>query len=181
MTLIKSFTRVSLVTGALLLVPLVAMQFTGEVNWTLSDFVVAGALLLSTGAALELVASRSGTVAYRVAAAGAVLTSLLLVWVNLAVGFVGSGPNPANLLCGAVPAIGLLGALAARFQPRGLVAAMVAAALAQVLVAVLGQLAWKLPVAPVEWAASAVFALLWLSWAGLFQRAAANRATHQSA
>ncbi len=39
----------------LLLIPLMAMQFTDEVNWTLSDFVVAGALLLGTVLICEFV------------------------------------------------------------------------------------------------------------------------------
>lgn len=43
--------RVALVTGLLLLVPLVAMQFTDEVRWNLADFVVAGALLFGVSAA----------------------------------------------------------------------------------------------------------------------------------
>lgn len=171
MNLTRSLTRVSLFTGPLLSVPLVAMQFTAEVDWTLSDFIIMGALLLSVGMALELVASRRGPVAYRLAAAGAVLTTLLLVWSNLAVGFIGSGPNAANLLAGAVPAVALAGAVAARFQARGMAYAMLAAALVQLLVPVLGLLVSHLEVQPQEWGISAVFAAFWLGSAWLFQRA----------
>lgn len=39
----------------LLLVPLIAMQFTKEIYWKLSDFVVAGALLLSSGLIIEFI------------------------------------------------------------------------------------------------------------------------------
>jgi predicted membrane channel-forming protein YqfA (hemolysin III family) len=39
----------------LLLIPFFAMQFTYEVNWTLSDFLVAGVLLFVTGLLIELV------------------------------------------------------------------------------------------------------------------------------
>ena len=39
----------------ILLIPLIAMQFTDEVNWNLPDFIVAGVLLLGTGLACELV------------------------------------------------------------------------------------------------------------------------------
>ncbi|MCC3158707.1 hypothetical protein LJ737_15790 [Hymenobacter sp. 15J16-1T3B] len=170
MNLTKSLTRVSLGTAALLLVPLVAMQFTAEVNWSPFDFVVMGALLFSAGFALELVASRRGTLAYRLAAAGAVLTALLQLWANLAVGFIGSGPNPANLLCGVVLVVGLAGAVVARFQPRGMAYAMLATAGLQILVPVLGLLIWHLQIAPQEWAISGVFAALWLAAAWLFQR-----------
>jgi hypothetical protein len=41
-------------TVVLLLIPLIAMQFTNEVNWTLFDFVVAG-FILGTGFICELV------------------------------------------------------------------------------------------------------------------------------
>ena len=40
----------------LLCIPLVAMQFTNEVNWTFSDFAIAGGLLLGTGLLIETVA-----------------------------------------------------------------------------------------------------------------------------
>lgn len=35
-----------LVTATLLLIPLIAMQFTEEVNWNFAYFIVAGALLM---------------------------------------------------------------------------------------------------------------------------------------
>ncbi|GAB3832485.1 hypothetical protein [Hymenobacter jeollabukensis] len=171
MNLTKSLTRVSLITGALLLVPLLAMQFTAEVNWSPFDFVVMGALLFSVGMALELVASQRGPVVYRLAAAGAILTTLLLVWSNLAVGFIGSGPNAANLLCGAVPLLALGGAFMVRFQAHGMAYAMVAAALLQLLVPVLALLVSHLEVKPQEWGISVVFAAFWLGSAWLFQRA----------
>lgn len=72
--------------AGLLLVPLVAMQFTTEVNWTLGDF-VAGALLIGVpGLAFEAVAHRTRNLAYRVGAALALVTVFLVVWVELAVG-----------------------------------------------------------------------------------------------
>ncbi|WP_165822141.1 hypothetical protein [Hymenobacter edaphi] len=171
MNLSKSLTRVSLITATLLLVPLVAMQFTAEVNWSPLDFIVMGALLFSVGLALELVASRRGPVVYRLAAAGAVLTTLLLVWSNLAVGFIGSGPNAANLLCGAVPLLALGGALMGRFQARSMAYATGAAALLQLLVPVVALLVSHIEVKPQEWGISVVFAAFWLGSAWLFQRA----------
>ena len=42
-------------TGLLLLIPLIAMQFTDQVNWSLSDFAVMGVLLISTGLICEFV------------------------------------------------------------------------------------------------------------------------------
>ena len=43
------------VVAIILLIPLIAMQFTNEVDWTPIDFVVAGVLLLGTGLIFDLV------------------------------------------------------------------------------------------------------------------------------
>ena len=47
--------RIAAWTGAalMLLLPLVAMQFTDEVNWSETDFIVAGALIGGTGLTLS--------------------------------------------------------------------------------------------------------------------------------
>lgn len=70
--------------AVLLLTPLVAMQFTDEVDWTASDFVIMGVLLLLVGLGFELAARLSSDVVYRAAFGLAVLTGFLLVWVNSA-------------------------------------------------------------------------------------------------
>ena len=53
------------------------MQFTTEVTWTLSDFVVAGVLLFGTGLTYALVARKGSTTVYRVAVGVAVLAMML--------------------------------------------------------------------------------------------------------
>ena len=68
-TAYRSAVRVALATGFILLLPLVAMQITDEVDWGLADFAVAGALLGGTGLLLELAARKPGSIAYRAAAA----------------------------------------------------------------------------------------------------------------
>jgi uncharacterized membrane protein len=123
--------RVALATALLLLVPLVAMQFTDEVRWDLADFVVAGALLFGADLTYQLLARRTDNLAYRVAVAVAVLAALVLVWANLAVGLIGSEDNPANLMYLGVLAVGIVGAVAARFQPRGMARALFAMASAR--------------------------------------------------
>ena len=70
----------------LLLIPLIAMQFTDEVNWNLFDFVVAAALLLSTGLAIDFVIRKVKSTKYRIALAIIIFTILLLIWAELAVG-----------------------------------------------------------------------------------------------
>src|ERR1700755_3413002 len=73
--------------GLLLLIPLVAMRFTDEVNWTRGDFIVAGLLLLSTGLACELALRSAKNAWFRVALCGAILGACFLLWVALATGF----------------------------------------------------------------------------------------------
>lgn len=80
----SSFSRAAFGTIGLLLIPLVAMQFTSEVNWTLSDFVVMGTMLFITGFALDQVLKRGGT--YRFAVAGIIILLFLWLWAELAVG-----------------------------------------------------------------------------------------------
>lgn len=72
--------------AALLVLPAVAMRFTGEVVWTLSDFVFAGGMLGALGVGFELVARLSATRLIRSAMAAALVVLFLLVWVELAVG-----------------------------------------------------------------------------------------------
>jgi len=69
-----------LTVGFLLLIPLVAMRFTNEVNWTLLDFTVAGFLLLSAGLSCELVMRKVNNLWYRIVLCGAILMTLVLVW-----------------------------------------------------------------------------------------------------
>ena len=81
--------------------------------------------------------------AYRFAAGLALAAAFLIVWLNVAAGLIGiEDDDPANLLYVAVLAIGLIGAIIARFQPRGLARALFATALAQALV---GAMALKYP------------------------------------
>lgn len=78
------------VTASLLAIPLVAMQFTNEVDWTLSDFVTAGVLLLSTGLAIELVIRNLKAGALRTIVLVVILLVLFLIWAELAVGIFGT-------------------------------------------------------------------------------------------
>jgi hypothetical protein len=77
-------------------------------------------------------------------AVGLTLTAaFLIVWLNAAAGLIGiEDDDPANLLYVGVLAIGIIGAIIARLQPRGLARALFATALAQ---AVVGAIALKLP------------------------------------
>ena len=86
----KNIIRIALVTVFILLIPLIAMQFTDEVVWSLADFVVMGALLFSTGLAYEFLVRKTRNTTYRVAVGVAVVVVFLLVWAELAVGIFGT-------------------------------------------------------------------------------------------
>jgi len=86
----KRLIIIVLVSVILLLIPLIAMKFTDEVNWTLSDFIIAGALLFGTGLMCELVIRKVKKINYRIAICIALLVLFLLVWAELAVGIFGT-------------------------------------------------------------------------------------------
>lgn len=74
----------------ILAIPLVAMQFTNEVDWKLFDFIVMGALLTLTGLAIELVNRTVKVSAWKIGISLVILLILLLTWAELAVGVFGT-------------------------------------------------------------------------------------------
>jgi len=165
----------AVVVALILLIPLVAMQFTEEVNWDLFDFAFMGTLLFGSALTYELIARKMSNVAYRAAVGVAVVTAVLLVWINGAVGIIGDGP--VNLMYFGVLAVGLIGALIARFRPRGMARALFATALAQFLVPVIALIIWKPDFAPgvlKVFGLNAFFVMLFVGSALLFRRASAT-------
>ena len=86
----KRLIGIILTVAILLLIPLIAMQFTDEVNWTLADFVVMGVLLLGTGLTCELVLRKVKKIEQRIGLCAVILIALLLIWMELAVGIFGT-------------------------------------------------------------------------------------------
>jgi hypothetical protein len=119
----------------MLLTPLVAMQFTEQVVWSVTDFAIFGAMLAGAGITLELAARMTRNSAYRAAVGLAVAAAFFLVWVNGAVGIIGHEGDPANLMYVGVLAVGVIGAVVARFRAPGMARALLATAVAQALVA----------------------------------------------
>ena len=137
-TTYRSVAGVALVTALILLLPLLAQW-----DWGPADFIFAGALIFGTGLTYQLVARQGGTTAYRLAVGIALAAAFLLVWMNLAVGLIGSEDNPANLMYGGVLAIGFLGAIIAELRPQGMARVLFAMALAQAVVPLIALIIWK--------------------------------------
>jgi len=72
--------------AALLLLPLVAMQFTDEVAWTGSDFVAAGVLLIGAGSLYEIAVRVTAKAAHRVLIGAVLLAAVAIIWLEGAVG-----------------------------------------------------------------------------------------------
>jgi hypothetical protein len=153
----------------LILLPPVAMQVAPEsgVQWTLSDFIFAGVLLGAVGLMIELAVRASENWSQRLGALFAVGTGFLLVWSNLAVGYIGDGSSPLNGVLLALPLMTLLAALLLRMRPRPMAALLAATAIAHGVTGAIGY-----PQDPVTGPITAVFVGLWFAAAWLFHRGA---------
>ncbi len=84
---------------------------------------------------------KTDNTAYKSAVGLALATPFLLVWIIGAVGVLGRAGDRADLMYIGVFAVGIMGAIIARFQPHGMARALFATALAQALVAVIALIA----------------------------------------
>ena len=80
----KSLTRILGIPTLILMIPFTAMQFTSEVQWDETDFIVIGVLLVTAVTAIELVIKKAGK--YRFAAIAVIVLGALWLWAELAVG-----------------------------------------------------------------------------------------------
>ena len=119
---------------------------------------------------------------YRFALALAVGAAFLLAWVSPSVGLIGADGDPANVMYAGVLAVGGIGALVSRLQPRGMVRTLAGMALAQALVAGIALFAglgrpWSGPLEIVL--SNGFFITLFLASAWLFRRAVTASTNNQ--
>jgi hypothetical protein len=158
--------------GSLLLLPPLVMEVFDPAAGDPGHFVFAAILLLAMGAAFEIALRVPAKWAYPTAIGVAVAAALINVWLNLAVGILGSEDDPANLMYAGVLAVALLGSLIVRFRPLPMAYVMTATAGVQVAAFVFALVAGLGFTGPI----TVFFAALWLTAAWLFRRAAGQAA-----
>jgi hypothetical protein len=172
----KILLRILLLPWILLAVPLMAMllKIKGWA-WGPFDFIAAWVLMSGAGFAYAWITRRTIHLAYQLATGLALATGFLLVWINGAVGLIGSEDNPANAMYGGVLLIGLIGAGLARLEPYGMAGTLFAMSLAQLLVPVIALIFWRPDFSPgvlPVFGLNAGFACLFAGSALLFRHAA---------
>jgi uncharacterized membrane protein YiaA len=152
------------------------MQFTSQVNWSISDFIIMGIILFSIGLTYELIARKSEKTVYHAAFGVALAGVFLLLWVNGTVGIIGSEDNPANLIYGAVLIAGIIGSFLSRFKSRGMARTLYVMALVQFLVPIFALIigpanaSWGEPGVVGVFVLNAFFVMLFIISALLFSR-----------
>ena len=74
----------------LLFIPLLAMQFTKEVNWDLFDFIAASVLLMGAGLAGVIILMKVRKIEFRFILLLLLIMVVVITWAELAVGIFGS-------------------------------------------------------------------------------------------
>ena len=134
--LLKSF----LFTLTILTIPLIGMLTTEEVNWDATDFIVGGIFIYVFSMLFQLAHQATENISLKVAYGLAIVATFLLVWVNLAVGLIGSKNEPFNLAYFSVIATGLIGAFISKMKLQGLRNTMIAMSLNMVIIGIIALL-----------------------------------------
>ena len=165
-----------------MLLMLINNRLSDGEGWGVGDFVFAGVVLYSALGAYDWVTSREwltrrpGHPAQRAGFGLGIAALVVLVWGNAAVGITDTDADGWYL---AVVAVGVIGALVARFRPRGMAWAMAATAVALVLAGATALVAGKIGSnnsAPEILAITAFYAILFAGSAWLFRQAAHEEA-----
>ena len=82
----KSLAIIISVTVILLLIPLIAMQLSNDVQWKTSDFLMAAILLLSAGIATDLIIRKVQKKESKIVLILAILVIIAIIFIELAVG-----------------------------------------------------------------------------------------------
>lgn len=133
--------------------------------------------------AIAYTATNNHSASYRTAVGVALAAAFILFWMIGGVGLMGTGDrHPADLMYILVPIVGIIGAISARCQPRGMARAALATALAQLFVPVIVVIA-GMNLVPISYSqlisftllVNGPFAALYVGSAWLFRKAAVKQ------
>jgi hypothetical protein len=74
----------------LLLIPLIGMAITDEINWSPFDFIIMGSLLIVLSIGINFVSNQTKNFKNRILYIGILVLIFMLIWVELAVGVFGT-------------------------------------------------------------------------------------------
>ena len=157
---------------ALLMLPALAMQMTGEVNWTAGDFVFAAILFGFIGTVVELAVRFARPGAPRIGYLIAGFTAFFTFWSNAAVGIIGD-EDSVNVFFFVMVTGAILAAMVVQFRPEAMRWIAVLLAIGQYAVGIAALR--MMPSHAVEWGFLTVFAVFWLTAAWCFNRAVIKR------
>ncbi len=83
-------TRIFYIVGLLLLIPLIAMQFTDEVNWSFFDFIIMGLMLTITSLLIRITLKKFKNSKNRIIFIPIIIIIFFLIWAELGVGIFGT-------------------------------------------------------------------------------------------
>ena len=82
--------RILYTVGILLLIPLIAMQFTNEVNWSFFDFIIMGLMLTITSLLIRITLKKFKNSKNRIIFIPIIIIIFFLIWAELGVGIFGT-------------------------------------------------------------------------------------------
>lgn len=84
--MVKRFPFIPFISLTLLFIPLIAMEFTDQVDWSVFDFLIMGVLLFSLGTGIELILRRNKNFQKRLLFIVLLILICLVIWAELAIG-----------------------------------------------------------------------------------------------
>ena len=88
--LLNMMIKILPIVGLLLLIPMIAMQLTDEVNWSFFDFIIMGVMLSITGLAIGIIIKKIKYYKYRNIFITIIVMIFLLIWAEFGVGLFGT-------------------------------------------------------------------------------------------
>lgn len=138
----KIIIRLLIITGLILLIPLAGELFVEGWNWGVGGFIFAGVMIFGTGVLFEIGRHMSKSNYYRAGFALALLAGFMIIWGNMAVGFIGED-NPANVLYMLMLLVAFLAVIGARLKAQAVSYILFGLALGQILIPFAAHIFWS--------------------------------------